>query len=264
MDSKLLNLASSNSYITPLKYVSGRIVEYDIKSANITMLRKYNIIDENYYNFLASLPKQNREVEIGLLIKSDHKIYETIKNGIIKAKKELFSTNNIDINSIVRIANDAVYINSSNDLKFTKFDIVEFKQKSINNSFLKLDKLLIFFSCINDDLDIDIKGINKSLQLLHENYMITFLANIIYLIERVSIIDAIQALNDFYIKYINLKLDKGYYRELNENSLYKIKYSNFYISSIDNIEDIDINYNLYLLRELYSILIQYSNIKRVR
>ena len=72
-------LAEAMSYITPLNYISGRIVEYDIASANINMLYKYNMIDINYYNYLKSLPKINREVEIGKLIRSDSNYYNIIK-----------------------------------------------------------------------------------------------------------------------------------------------------------------------------------------
>lgn len=262
MTNELKRLANLSSYITPSRYISGRIVEYDIKSANITMLKKYNVISQDYFNFLSNLPKYDREVEVGLLIKSDIKYYNIIRDGIIEAKTNLFISNNVDPLSIVRIANDAVYINSSNDLPYTQFDNVIFKQKSVSNSMLKLDNLIIFFSYIGESLDITIKGIKPETQKLHEDYMITFIANIMYLIERVSPIDALNSINEFYIDYINLKLPIEYYRELNSNSYYRYKYGNFHLSEVSDINDIDINYNLYILRELWSIILEKCNLRK--
>ena len=129
---ELERLANLTSYITPSRYVSGRIVEYDIKSANITMLKKYNAIFDDYYNFLSKLPKIDREIEIGLLIRSDKKYFNIIEDGIKAAKYILLKSNNVDPSFIVRIANDAVYINSLNDLQYTKFDEVLFAKKSIS------------------------------------------------------------------------------------------------------------------------------------
>lgn len=262
MTSELEKLASATSYITPSRYISGRIVEYDIRAANITMLRKYNAITEEYFNFLLSLPKHNREVEIGLLINTDIKYFNIIRDGILDAKKKLFVANNINPLSIVRIANDAVFINSSNDLKFTVFDNVIFKQKSISNSMIKLDKLIIFFSYIGENLNIITKGIKPEIQKLHENFMLTFIANILYLLERVSPIDALNCINEFYEDYVNLRLPIEYYRELNDKSYYKYKYQGYYLSTVSDINDIDINYNLFILRELWSIVLEKCNLRK--
>lgn len=263
MSIESIQLAERTSYLTPSRYVSGRIVEYDIKSANITMLRKYNAIDDKYFNFLSNLPKQNREIEIGLLIKQDIKYFNIIKNGIMEAKKKLFEYNNIEIPSIVRIANDAVYISSSNDLLYTQFDDVLFVKKSISSSMIKLNNLLIFLSYnIYDELNINIKGIKEENQILHAEFMITFIANILYLIERVSPIDALNTLNQFYDDYINLRLPKEYYREFNSSSYYKYKYGNFYLSEVQDLNDIDINYNLFILRELWSIVLEKCNLRK--
>lgn len=254
-------LAKSTSYITPMRYVSGRIVEYDIASANITMLHMYGKIDSYTYNYLKSLPKYNREIEVGLLIKSDISYYNIIRDGIIDAKRVLFNSNNIDPASVVRIANDAVYINSSVDLKYCQFNDVVFKKKSVSSAMLKLDKLIIFFWYNDDGLNIDVKGMNEMVQSLHSEYLLSIIAEAIYIMERVSMDDALKFVGDFYKDYINLKLPKEYYRELNPQSLYHFKNSNFYLSSIESVYDLDINYNLYIIRELWSIILERYNIE---
>ena len=125
------------NYLHPSRYISGRIVEYDIKSANISTLRMQNIISEEDYIRLSNMPKINREIEIGLMIKNDKEVYNYIQKGIKSAKLALAKANSIDIESICRIANDAVYINSVSNLQRTKFgDYIEFKQKSEFNIML--------------------------------------------------------------------------------------------------------------------------------
>lgn len=262
MNEAIEGLINSTTYETPVRYISGRITEYDIKSANITMLHKYGKISDRYYKYLSALPKFDREKEIGLLIRNDYSYYDCIKNGISEAKRMLFESNNIQFDSVVRIANDAVYVNSSVDLQYTIFDNVVFKQKSIYQVMMKLSDLIIFFRYnIDGDYDLDVIGINNDKLELH-SAMLSVIANVIHLLERVSPKDAIQYIDEFYIDYINFNLPKEFYRELNAISMYRYNYTKFYLSDIQDVHDIDINYNLYLLRELYAIALEKFNLRK--
>ena len=253
MDQNLQKIVESVNYVIPLDYISGRISEYDIKKANINILLKNNVISEGHYKYLESLPKYDREVYIGKMIRSNTYIGECIKFGIIEAKKVLFTSNYVNIDEIIRIANDAVYINRLDDLYFTKFDNIEFIKKSEWTNFVKLNKSLLLFININgSSMNIDVKGINNL--ELHEP-LISVLANVILTLERSGIDNAISDLSNFIEDYIDLKLDVSYYRELNSFGNFKIKDKNFYISDTSiSVNDIDINYNLNLLRKFMSIL----------
>lgn len=262
MDQNIVPLLDQTSYLHPSRYISGRIVEYDIKSANITMLHKYKKINDQYFYYLSNLPKIDREKEIGNMIRVDSSVYDTIKYGIREAKVRLFNANDIKLSEIVRIANDAVYINRSYDLKNIVFDDVIFRIKSVNSVMMKLNSLIIFFYCDYDEFNIDIKGMSDEIMELHKDYLLSDLAQIIFLIEKVSIEEAMNYFNTLYDNYINMKLPKEYYRCFDSASLYKHNKVNFYLSNIENIEDIDINYNLILLRELWSILLEQYSIKK--
>jgi hypothetical protein len=62
-------------------------------------------------------------------------------------------------------------------------------------------------------------------------------------------------LENFIDDYLNRRLDVKYYRELTPGGLYRVIGGEFYISNLPKLTDeIDIGYNLYLLRELSSIL----------
>lgn len=263
------SILKQKSYFSPSRYISGRIIEYDIKSANISILRQSNYIDESYYRYLFQMPKFDREKEIGLLIQSDKRYYDVTSEGISKYKVLLGSHNSIQIQEIVRVANDAVYINRSKDLVYTKFDdYIEFKQKTIFNVSLVLLGKIIIFCKFNTDgtLDIDVKGLGKN-QYYHQDYMLTTIATVIHLAERSSLEDALNFLSRFIDDYIHLNLDVGYYREFDDQSFFRLKYYdkniNFGIlnSMSLNPDDLDINRNLLVLRDLWSIILELYNIR---
>ena len=254
----MYELIQKRDYYCPSRYIRGRITEYDIKACNINMLLYYDQISIDTYNFLNNIPKYDREVYIGNMIKENPDIYKVIANGIKEFKTKLAEANNISDNEIIRIANDAVFINRSIDLQITQFDNILFANKGTYSSALKiLDKHTIVFVG-NDNYGnniVEVKGLGDN-AILHQNYMLSIIVSIINTMEKSSVKDALALLNDIYKDYVNLRLDKGFYREFNSSSLYKYKDLDYGAYYIDNINDIDISYNLSILRELWSILIE--------
>lgn len=265
-----LKISQNINYLSPYRYISGRIIEYDIKSANIACLREGDYITEEDYQYLSRLPKQQREVEIGLRIKQDASIYTKIQKGIKWAKKELIKANNIDPDNIIRIANDAVYINSMTNLSYTKFgNYIQFVPKSVSNIFLNLNKTIILLGFNeNGQIHVDVKGIADDKVLLHENYMINTIVTAIAYVERAGIQEAVSYLSELCMHYVRYELPIGYYREFNSFSSYRIKnifgqFNPFNGDSFgaDNLNEadkysLDINYNYAVLRELWSILLE--------
>ena len=250
---ELTSFARQINYLCPERYVSGRITEYDIKQANINILLRSETIDRTEYDYLQSIPKQQREIIIGKKIKEDKSIDKVIKKGISDCKVALFDTNNIRSYEVIRIANDAVYINRVNPLNITKFDNVEFVPKSISNTYLKLRDLLFFINYENNNINVDIKGLGTNYDI-HQP-IISLIVNIVYDLELNGVKSAISQLQNIIDDYINKRLGIEYYREFNVRASYHVINTPFYLSTLDYLRDeIDINYNLFMLRELLSIL----------
>lgn len=246
------SLAKQLNYLIDTRYVAGNIIEYDIRQANINMLYKYGAINENRYNYLKNLPKINREIIIGNMEKNDKEVYKTIQNGIKAAKCSLFDANNIKEYEVVRIANDAVFVNRVGGLKTTKFDMIEFVPKSVSNCFLNL-KGILFFMNIGKQINVDIKGLGDDYSV-HEP-LISIIVNIISTLQYDGIKPAMINLENFIDDYLNRRLDVSYYRELTSGGLYRVIGGEFFVSNLPQLTDeIDIGYNLYLLRELSSVL----------
>ena len=279
------NLYSKINYVTDRDVIlGGRIIEYDIRKANINILRAFDMIDpDTYYKLLYSdqFDKMVREVYVGNMIKkeinkseedgnidtrkmSNSPTYNTIKNGILEAKKRLFIMNNIQDHEVIRIANDAVYINRIDNIPYTSFNIgvndhpVAFVPKKVYRSMVKFGRVIVFLSTDKDgNFDVDVIGINNELLFLHQNFL-GFLCEMIIGMEFSDTRSLLTQFNIFYEDYINKRLDISYYLEFNAESSIRIKGTHFAGRFIDNkyIDKVDINYNLNILRTLYSYILQ--------
>jgi hypothetical protein len=126
---------------------------------------------------------------------------------------------------------------------------------------INLNGVILFIALFGDNYDVDVIGINDNLVPFHEKF-ISFVCDLVYRIERVGIDDAIKFYQEFYELYINHKLDLEYYREFNTDSCYTtIGALKFGLWSIDSLDNIDTGYNLFLLRQIWTILLQMVKLK---
>lgn len=263
-------LWNQKNYLLDIEYlVATRISEYDIRKANISVLYSEGIISKDYYEYLYSADRMTRQVEVGYMIKNNPEVGKTLANGIEKYRRLFFESNNISDNDVLSIKNDAVFI--INKLpNITKFgEVVEFINKNIYSSYIRLQKKEVYFrsDIINNTSQIDIKGISDNKLLLHRDYILTVIADIMYYIEIGEIKSAIDYLTGFYDRYIQRKLPIEYYRNFDDESkyiihagtgFYTLDHCNQYMINVVSIET-----NLNIIRDLYGIITAvYFNHKR--
>ncbi len=260
------DFANAKTFIAPINYIFGQTIsEYDMSKANITVLRAFDHITQEEYDYLYGLPKDSREYEIGMRIRVNNEIQKYIDDGISYSKKRFLEENNIDLNSILRIANDSFYIVSPykcNNLQFlgpNNKTVITFSHKHTYNVFMKLHGNLFFCNTLGEYYDIDVKGISDAQLLLHEKFL-TFIADISndFLIGGKQI--AIRNFNDFYNQYMNRELEIDYYREFRAGGGFRYNLGgNSYVlqtpPSNFGCYKIDISYNLNVLRTLYAYLL---------
>lgn len=268
------------NYTTPIIYKKGYYIrEYDITKANISVLRAYGLISQDKFNQMAMMNKLDREMQIGKQIAQEKliddegqsKTQKTIQNGIENAKHILFKENHIIDDEVLRIANDSVLVCRHQPLenqviKLCDSDLSQifFDMKGLYTTFIRLAKVVLLFNSQTNN--VDVKGINDSKLPLHEH----FLFEICDILRYKEIGDSKVALmkyHEFYDDYVKLKLLPEFYREFNSESAYRIKTKENSLSEIGkrigmiyipddfDLEKLDISYNIFVLRNLYKVLI---------
>lgn len=268
---KIYELSNKHNYLADIPFLfEQNIWEYDIKQANISALRAFDRIDEDNYHRLSLVPKMQREIEIGKMIRDDKSIGDIIKRGISEAKRELIrllSDTNKSI-EILRIANDAIYfinpysptIETDIHVTISTGNKILFKQKSQYNYYInfKVNNILVFIYNGSYAYYVDVKGISDDKLELHREYFMGFICHIVTTYEKAGKSYTILEFNKFYESYLKRQLPIEYYREFNSSSCYRINTSKevFLLSSPPpDINVVDINFNLRLLRILYSYLL---------
>lgn len=264
----MTELYNKINYKSPRDYVISEFIrEYDISKANINILKAYNKISEEQYQYFLHCDRMERQIKIGIMIRDNPEIGNIIKNGIIEAKRLFFCENDIDDIDILQIRNDAVFLLNKMP-RMTKFGSIEFKLKNVYTSFYKTSLLEFFYyqDQVREIENLNITGISDKSYInrvypLHKEYFIEFLLTLFDTAQNRDIQEVINILTLFYNKYINRELDIGYYREFNSDSMYKL--CNFSIVnnfqylldsvSKDQLRYVDIENNRLILSDLFKI-----------
>lgn len=260
-----MEIWENDSYTAPIDcLINQNLYEYDIKQANISILLDEGIINKSKFEYYANLPKLDREISIGLLQRDNPDLIVTLKNGFTKARKALVISNSISEYEIINIRKDAIF--TTRRLKHIDFGNIHFKEKNVYSSYYKIMNLTFLFgyrsmknSNIRKEPYMDIKGINKESLKYHKGYLLDVFKDIIIGAEKDSdLFNIVNFIRYFLIEYVNLNVDIHYYREFNSESKFKLKDSEFALSSITdaNISPIvfDIEYNRRILERFYQIL----------
>lgn len=124
-----------------INYIQTLIKEYDISSANISILAEANVISDEMYDTLRSTYKIARNKTIGKLMITHPEIKDIIYNGIKKYMLEFIKSNKIKRSNILEIATDAIFVMNppEADLETMFDDHIIFKDKGTYFSMLEFD-----------------------------------------------------------------------------------------------------------------------------
>lgn len=270
-------LYEKDRYVAPYDYlINCRIREYDITKANISILLTENLITKKQHDYLLSLPKMQREIKVGLMMRDNHDLSVGLSRGLVEARKAFLTSNNIEDRRVLYIDKDSITIidEGSNMMKggniMTKFgENINFRLTSEYSSFFRLLNVdFLYGNNISNTSRVDyetetetfrIKNASKNVPSLHRKAMLDLLLNIAYCAQVSRIPNTLQMLKETYCKYIGGELPLDFYREFNQRSQFKFKNAN---SIFDYYTDappsdfnvIDISYNAYIIRLFFKYL----------
>jgi hypothetical protein len=245
-----------------LMYVKDEIIEYDIKSCNISILSNSNMISPEDYYKIDKMPKKQRVIHIGNLIKYDrnNQIYQVLKSEIDKRVNTFIQVNELDefLDIMLRV-NDAIYTYRTCDT--TMIDGVEFVEKNRYTSCIKLANAITFLYDSTSDT-LDVKGINDKKMVLHKA-MLTQIKKFMRLKELNRTEALYNAMHDFIEKYKNRELPISFYRDLSPSGTFVLDYSKYFVTKLDDeplSSDkslININFNYYnIITKIRDVLLR--------
>ena len=249
-----MELWERDSYKTPVKALfNHRIVEYDMKSANTSIAREFGLLPEKRIKELENLPKKDREIAVGLILRDNPGYSEKQKLGFIAARKLFFTQNEILDEEVVAIKRDAIFVmRYVNNEQVT--DNIDFRMKNVYSSFINLGKNIEIY--YNQE-GLDIKGIDDEIyKERHSEYFGMFLYSLIRRIESSDRNSYLTYLRMMFDMYKHRQLDSGYYREFNAKSQFHYldgSYANE--EYIEDLNAVDISCNLNIILKLMTMLV---------
>lgn len=147
--------------------IKDTIIEYDIQQAGSNALYALGYIDFEEYNNLIQLPKKNRIIQTGLIVKNiqeeknDNSVYLSIEEFFNNCVNKIIEKNNINPTRIMEINHDAVWIFGAVLEKklINKEDI-----PMVNNVLITFVKKRVFTSMfIYNNIKIYVDSVNKTI-----------------------------------------------------------------------------------------------------
>lgn len=258
--------STKDSYLAPVSYLVGNYIrEYDISKANINILLYKGLIDKETYDRFYVMPKKERAIKIGLMLRDNQELNMALTAGFAEMRNMFFIENDVQDYEVLAVKKDAIFL-IGKQAPHTQFGNVEFKCKNVYTSFYRLAGIEYYYylDTINQVEKLDVKGISDNMLAYHEPYMLDFLRYIFFSIQTGQIQDVIKDIQRFSADMTSGKLDMGYYRELNNRSLFRSRaviagnriYYRYPVRSVKPI-DIDCSFNYMILQELFKIALQF-------
>lgn len=133
----------------------NEIVEYDMEHAGPSILYEGGHITKETYIGLISLPKKERVIKTGLLIKDNSEFYNYIQKGYTKYINIFIKKNNLKPDNVVEISHDAIWLVGVTP-SITKFGEINFRKKRRYDVQYIYEKknIRIYYNMMTTELDI--------------------------------------------------------------------------------------------------------------
>ena len=201
-------------------FIKRSIYEYDIYKANISCLLEMGEINQEQYNMLKDIPKDERAKFVAAFEKLEDDTSKGYHLFVEKSLEKFKKLNNIKKENIIEIAFDAIWIDKEvYNLQVT--ENIKFTCKRKASSILEIGKVKFYYNSNNNTFFQ--RGLGKK-----ESPWFEIIKEYMRLLEKEDAENLNKFIFDFKEKYTNKKLDKEFYHRL-----------------IPKIDNIDLLKNLY-------------------
>ena len=187
-------------------FTKRNIYEYDIYKANISCLLEMGEINQEQYNMLKDIPKDERAKFVAAFEKLEADTSKGYHIFVEKSLEKFKKFNNIEKENIIEIAFDAIWIDKEvNNLEVT--ENIRFTCKRKASSILEIGKVKFYFN--STDNTFFQRGLGKK-----ESPWFDIIKEYMKLSEMEDTVNLKKFINDFREKYVNKKLDDNFYQRL--------------------------------------------------
>jgi hypothetical protein len=241
--------------------VIGRLLEYDGKEAGWNLIKSNNLVHPVLINYLSTLTKHQRTIEIGRYRKIDKEFSKLFSDAMRETVASFIHSNRIEDDEIVSIRNDSVTFKYKTTLVETTVNGVEFRIKGSFSSYVRIGKIDAYFNSSKNELLV--KGITDFVSNYPE--LANLLKRVMFLLEKKDFINSFREISKFSNKYRSYEADISSYRKLLGRCMYTYKspitLASDKMESIDflgdNIEELDISYNyFFFVLPLYRMIFE--------
>lgn len=223
------------------------IVEWDIRRANVSLMRYYNLYDDDKLKSLEKMRKKDREVKVGLLCRENKELSKALSKSFDTIMEEFLTANNLDKDyDILSIKKDAAFVINKEPVQ-TVFGPVVFIPKNVYKGFIQIGRYEFY---IKSDNTFDVKGWPKNIDInIHKDGVLDLIRETLNVAEANNgdLSAMAEFLHSFADNYKKKNLDFEYYREFNEHSDYLIHSSDYDVRMTDIseefIDECDISFN---------------------
>lgn len=194
----------------------AEVVEWDIRSANTSVMLHYNLVEPKLAERLAKLSKMEREIAVGRLQKKRPEFAKQLEEAFNRIIEEFMEANGLDDDDIVSVKRDAVFV-KNHPINVPRFGEVEFVPKNRYKHVILIPRYEVYIS----DEVTDVKGISDEALEQHAAGMIYFLRTAAYTAHD------FYELQRFFHQYVDAykkkELDFDAYREFTSDSKFRIR-----------------------------------------
>lgn len=225
--------------------VNSDIIEYDIKHANTSLMRYYDLYPSEKLDAIDKMSKAKREYTVGMLCRDDKSLSKKLSKSFDDIMTTFLETNDLTEDDLLSIKKDAAFV-INRKVKTRIFGCVEFAIKNVYCAYIKIPCYEFY---IKKDKTTDVKGIGDRDALdLHKSGILEFVNTAVELYSKQDAEELSEYLHEFVEAYKKRELPFEYYREFNSQSAY-ITYDEMggtvVLDDMDEsmIDDIDITFN---------------------
>ena len=217
------------------------IEEWDIRSANTSLMRYYELANPKLIEKFEKMEKRDREPAVGLYLRKNKDAAVALEKAFTDIINEFLTANGLDIEmDVISIKKDSVFVRNK-VIRCNEFGDVKFIKKNSYNGCLLIPNYEFYYSRNM----IDVKGVSDDVLDLHQDGMLALISMMMQ--ESNNWTELNQFMKEYAIAYKTRQLPFNAYREFTSSSKFRVNLygSEMMMDEIDEdlIDDVDISHN---------------------